>query len=609
MPSETENTLDALTEPLLGGEAPVEEEQNARDKAPLQVPQASEDANNDDDATAPPEFQYWDEICAMASLGFPLAVSFFCRMGMASTDSAFVGHIHDGVNLPEVYLAAAVLSDMILNICITPPLAFNQVLNGLVSQAIGSNNPKMAGIWLQQSMFWLATTMLPCLVALFYVEPILLWPVPNGLYQCMRFYFQARGLPKPAMYNNICFLFVNGLLNWIFVFGGPFKWQGLGFIGAAISLSISRTMQGICYFFYMFVYKKHHLGAWPETGWSLENHTKERTQEFMKQSLPNIGTLLFQAFASQAQTVLVGRLGELPIAASSALSTVTIPWSGTLSATTCMISAIRVGYHLGKGDGTAAKKSSWIVMHFITIVNVIMAIVFLMPHLRSKILQIATDDLEVIELAKKLVPAMLVGTYLNLLVGNGTSGIFSGQGRPLIATILSFGLELPLSIGGVAIYILCFHGDIIGVYWWGAIAAAIEIVIVLYLVVRSDWNQCADEAIRRQEASSDDSNDDDPEDGATSAATTDIVSSLSESDLPEMVLAPIDEPLVQEETTITPVVEPLIAAPEAAEAAEPTIEPEPEEAAAPITEAATPGPLAASADKKKGGKKKRRGKK
>ena len=207
---------------------------------------------------------------------------------------------------------------------------------------------------------------------------------------------------------------------------------------------------------------------------------------------------------------------------------------------------------------------------------------------------------------------MLVGTYLNLLVGNGTSGIFSGQGRPLIATILSFGLELPLSIGGVAIYILCFHGDIVGVYWWGAIAAAIEIVIVLYLVVRSDWNQCADEAIRRQEASSDDSNDDDPEDGATSAATTDIVSSLSESDLPEMVLAPIDEPLLQEEAVTTPIVQPLSAAPEATEAVEATIEPEPEpveEASAPITEAPTPGPLAAAAGKKKGGKKKRRGKK
>ena len=122
---------------------------------------------------------------------------------------------------------------------------------------------------------------------------------------------------------------------------------------------------------------------------------------------------------------------------------------------------------------------------------------------------------------------MLVGTYLNLLVSNATSGIFSGQGRPLIATILSFGLELPLSIGGVAIYILCFHGNLVGVYWWGAIAAAIEIVIVMCLVVTSDWAKCADDARDRQEASSDgggstarstdddDDDDDDLEDGET----------------------------------------------------------------------------------------------
>jgi len=495
----------------------------------------------------------------MFSLGFPLAVSFFCRMGMASTDSAFVGHISDGVNSPEVYLAAAVLSDMVLNICITPPLAFNQVLNGLVSQAVGSNNPRMAGIWLQQSMFWLATTMLPCLTALFFVEPILkslgfpddicsvagryakynvFWPVPNGLYQCMRFYFQARGHPKPAMYNNIIFLFVNGFLNWIFVFGGPIPgWDGLGFIGAAISLSISRTMQGICYFFYMFVYKKHHIDAWPEEGWSVKHHTKERTKEFMTQSIPNIGTLLFQAFASQAQTVLVGRLGQLPIAASSALSTITIPWSGTLSATTSMVSAIRVGYHLGRGDPQSAKRSSWLVMHLITIVNVVMAVVFLAPYVRDKILTIATDDQDVVDLAKKLVPAMLVGTYLNILVSNGTSGIFSGQGRPLIATVLSFGLELPLSIGGVAIYILYFHGDLIGVYWWGAIAAGIEIVIVLYLIVRSDWAKCADEARARQEAhsgSSDNNNDDendnnDLEDGETTEIATSSSSEVEEA--------------------------------------------------------------------------------
>jgi multidrug resistance protein, MATE family len=290
---------------------------------------------------------------------------------MASTDSSFVGHIHDDQHTPEIYLAAAVLSDMVVGLCISPPLAFNQVLNALVGQAMGSNNPQMAGIWLQQSMFWLVITMLPCLIGLWHVQPILqllgfpedisavagvyakynlIWPVPNGLYQCFRFYFQACGFPRPAMYNNLIFLGINALLNWIFVMGGPFRywfgWHGFGFIGAAISLSISRTMQGVCYYLYMFVYKEHHRNAWPEAGWSLSHHTKDRTMEFFKQAIPNIGTLLFQVVAGQANTVLVGRLGDLSIAASSALSTVTIPWSGTLSATTCTGKFRNVGFVL-----------------------------------------------------------------------------------------------------------------------------------------------------------------------------------------------------------------------------------------------------------------------
>jgi MATE family multidrug resistance protein len=264
---------------------------------------------------------------------------------------------------------------------------------------MGSGNPKMAGIWLQQSMFWLAFSMLPCLLAMFYVEPVLLaldfsknvahvagtyakynilWPVPNGLYQCMRFYFQAQGMPRPAMYNNICFLFINAMLNWILVFGGPFRnWDGFGFIGAAISLSISRTSQSVVYFIYMFLYKKNHMATWPDAGWSFQHHTYDRTKEFMRQSLPNIGTLLFSCFASQATTVLVGRLGDGAIAASSALSTVSIPWSGTLSATCSTISGVRTGFHLGRGKGQAARQSTWIVLHFITIANVLVAVVFI----------------------------------------------------------------------------------------------------------------------------------------------------------------------------------------------------------------------------------------
>merc|ERR1719446_905196 len=159
-----------------------------------------------------------------------MMVSFFCRMGMASTDSAFVGHITTGKFTPAEYLAAAGLADMVTNILVIPPLAFNQSLNALVSQAMGSGNKKMAGVWLQQSIFWLTISYAPVLVSFFYVSDMLrllgfspelcalagsyarfnvFWPIPNGWYQCMRFYFQAQGITRPAMYNNLLFLGVN----------------------------------------------------------------------------------------------------------------------------------------------------------------------------------------------------------------------------------------------------------------------------------------------------------------------------------------------------------------------------------------------------------------
>ena len=163
----------SLLEPLLPSSSDNEDhdENNVEEEIIALQPTVTVEQNvngEDNDLEHEQEFTIRSEIVEMVSLGFPLAVSFFCRMGMASTDSAFVGHLHDHSYSAEIYLAASVLSDMCVNVFVTPALAFNQVLNGLVGQAMGSNNPKMAGVWLQQSMFWLALAMLPFLAAFFF---------------------------------------------------------------------------------------------------------------------------------------------------------------------------------------------------------------------------------------------------------------------------------------------------------------------------------------------------------------------------------------------------------------------------------------------------------
>ena len=152
----------------------------------------------------------------------------------------------------------------------------------------------------------------------------------------------------------------------IFVFGGPFQyacgWHGFGFVGAAVSLSFSRCLQPVCYGFFMFHVRQAHVGAWPGLPWRHSLHTWQRTCEFLRQALPLVGNILFQCIIGQSTTLLISQLGTDAVAASSAISTVTQIWSGALSAAFSMATAIRVGYHLGRGDGEAARRSAFLVM-------------------------------------------------------------------------------------------------------------------------------------------------------------------------------------------------------------------------------------------------------
>lgn len=502
-----------------------------------------------------PSSFYKGEVKEMCKLGWPLLVSFFCRFGMASEDNVFVGHIskklatlgqtdfdsYSVINAatrlvtltsvtfaaaeagygPKQYLAAAGLSDMLTNIFIIPPLAFNQSLNALVSQSMGSGNKKMAGTWLQLSVISFTIAHVPMLVPFFFVSPLLqllgfdeticslagnyamfnaFWPIPNGLYQCMRFYFQAQGLPRPAMYNNILFLFINAFFNWLFVFGGPFRlvgWKGFGFIGAAMSLSFSRSLQPVTYWLYMFLWKKSHLETWPS--WSEKTFMKkEHIKSFMAMSLPQIGSMIFQAVTGQATTLLIAKLGAIAIAAGTATSTALMIFANGVATTIMFVSAIRVGFFLGKGQSARARAVSNLSIGLGFAVNGVLGmllIVFARPLMHG-----VTSDPSVQKAAVAIMPAQVVNMIASCVVGTGTSGILTSQGRTKAVACLSFGFELPFSIGSVALLVLVFKADLVTVFWGQAAVSAFEMVVVLAILQRSDWALYAREAQERQGA-------------------------------------------------------------------------------------------------------------
>jgi len=501
---------------------------------------------------------YRDELKTMCTVGWPMLVSFFCRFGMAAEDSAFVGHIssssarmlstgrsvldsglfsHASMILtgyafmlgsgssatvgyePMQYLAAAGLSDMLTNIFIIPPLAFNQSLNALVSQAMGSGNKKMAGTWLQLSVITLTISYIPMLVCFFFASPVLralgfdevlcdlagsytkfnaFWPIPNGLYQCMRFYFQAQGVTKPAMYNNMFFLGFNAFLNWIFVFGGPFKawfgWHGFGFVGAAISLSCSRSLQPVFYWLYMFHWKQAHLETWP----SLSERTfmkREHVKSFFAMSIPQIGTLIFQAVVGQATTLFISKLGETAISASAAAGAATLVFGG-LSPTLTAVGGMRVGFYLGKGEPLRANRVALMALGLGGGLTGFFALLVL--PLARPVISIVTSDPEVQEPAVMILPAVMLNLVASIVVSIGTSGILTSQGRTKTVTFLSMGFELPFSLGSTYLLVFVFNQSLLVVYWAQALVSWIEAVVVLAIIQRSDWAQFALDAKRRQ---------------------------------------------------------------------------------------------------------------
>ena len=67
-----------------------------------------------------------------------------------------------------------------------------------------------------------------------------------------------------------------------------------------MSISASRCLQSLTYYLYMFAYRKAHAETWP--GLSCAFLRRERVRAFLVQSLPLIGTLVFQSVSGQVTT-------------------------------------------------------------------------------------------------------------------------------------------------------------------------------------------------------------------------------------------------------------------------------------------------------------------
>jgi Na+-driven multidrug efflux pump len=223
--------------------------------------------------------------------------------------------------------------------------------------------------------------------------------------------------------------------------------------------------------------------------------SRERWCTFLRQLGPALATSCVESSQFTIISFLAASLGDAEIAAHNTMicffEVVHTGAQGMAEAT-----AVRVGFHLGRGDGEGARRAARVALAATGAWSALVAAAGFL--LRGYLPLLFSNDARVVELSVALSPLMWV-SYTLLGVGDAALGVLQGQGRAATETGISFFgtwcVGLPLAVG----FWKLRWGGLTGL--WGAMLAGYAVLAVgaLALVWRSNWRRYVDDARKRVE--------------------------------------------------------------------------------------------------------------
>jgi len=303
---------------------------------------------------------------------------------------------------------------------------------------------------------------------------ILTWSAfPLVLYFVFRRYLQSMGIVKPVVFAGVSANMVNLLGNWSFVYG-HLGVPALGVSGSGWSTLISRVyMAAVLAVAIVYYDRKRASGLW-RTSRRLE---MRRIREMLRLGVPAATQLLLEISAFSVTTILIARLGAVPLAGNQiALNVASITFMVPLGISSA--AAVRVGHAIGAQDPHGAVRAGWMALLFGTAFMLFSALtLFLFPQ---AIARIYSPDSQVVRMgAALLVVAAIFQLFDGLQVV--TTGALRGAGNtrtPMYAHLLGYWvIGMPLGA------ILCFKFGLGAVGFWSGLCVALILIGSLLLFV------------------------------------------------------------------------------------------------------------------------------
>lgn len=387
-----------------------------------------------------------------------------------------------------------------------------EVISTLVSQAYGHGNKPLAGAWLQLAIMVLLALCVPISITWVFAGSILsglgfgpesltvqaevfcrwflISLVPLGLLSAITAWLNAMSCTLPPMATSAAALLISVPANYLLIFGYG-SLAGLGFIGSPLSTGIVNWSSLLILLLVIKFWNLHH-----DTSHKFHSalvFDRKNIGVFLEQALPNFIGMALETLQFQVLAGVVSHLGEVQLATHNALFNLymilTCFMMGAVRGT-----SVRVGYTLGAKRIDLAKQTMWVALGALGGMSTVIAAICVI--VRSDLGRIFSDDPQVINMVSELMP--IVGAGLVIFSLEFTAmGVLFGQGRPLEVTVCAMLGNWLVCIPLAFIFTRVLGWGLPGVWWALTIGYAVCTVLTFILVLRTDWQKCSDDAVKR----------------------------------------------------------------------------------------------------------------
>ncbi|XP_057446955.1 protein DETOXIFICATION 16-like isoform X3 [Lotus japonicus] len=379
-------------------------------------------------------------------------------------------------------------------------------LDTLCGQSYGAKQYQILGIHMQRAMFILMIVSIPLAVIWANTRSILVFlgqdpeistaageyaklMVPSlfgyGLLQCLNRFLQTQNIVFPMMLISGVTTSLHFLICWIMVFK-----SGLGYRGAAVANSISYWVN----VFILSLYVKFSPSC-KKTWTGFSRKALHSLPTFLRLAIPSAAMICLEMWSFEMMVLLSGILPNpkletsvLSICLNTASTVWMIPFglSGSVS--------IRVSNELGAGHPRAARLAVSVVSVLAIVEGSLVATVLIL--IRNIWGYAYSNEVEVVKYVATMMPILAISHFIDAFQ-SVLSGTARGCGWQTIGAFVNLGSYYLVGIPSAIVLAFVLHLGGKGL-WLGIVCAlTVQLVSLMIITTRTDWEQEAKKATDR----------------------------------------------------------------------------------------------------------------